>query len=229
MSYLPAEPNVEDLGHSAASVPKLGADGRLGTIRRLAASESTLLFGHLQRLDPETRRMRFGSPVNDAFLQRYADFALGTDTLVKGLFVDGELRGIAELRFLTGRSDEAEGAFSIERNFQGRGLGGRLFGRLLTAAKNRGIRRLYLTCLRDNRRMQAIARHYGAELSFVEGDAVAELTGQRPDAASIAQEWAEESEAFVFAMIEWRQQSALMLFEPLRRLAANAGSVFSRL
>ena len=228
MSSLPAEPNAHLSGSAAHFARDSRADGALATIRRLSASEADLLLGHLRRLDPETRRMRFGSPVNDAFLERYAEFALGTDAIVKGLFVGGELRGIAELRFLAGRSDEAEGAFSIERNFQGRGLGGRMFGRLLTAAKNRGIRRLYLTCLRDNRRMQAIARHYGAELSFVEGDAVAELTGQHPDAASIAKEWAEESEAFVFAMIEWRQQSALMLLEPLRRLAANAGSVFSR-
>ncbi|HEX2020591.1 MAG TPA: GNAT family N-acetyltransferase [Aurantimonas sp.] len=191
------------------------------SIRHLYREQSDLLLDHLKRLDGEARRLRFGNSVNDPFLERYAALALGDDALVKGLFVDGVLRGVAELRYLTGPRDEAEGAFSIEPAFQGHGFGDRLFGRLIAAARNRGVRRLFLTCLRENRRMQAIAAKHGADLSFVAGDVTAEIRRPHADAASIGREWADESEAFVFAMIDWRRSGLAALTRPLQRLAES--------
>ncbi len=170
-------------------------------IRRLHPGESDLILGHLLRLGPDARRLRFGNAVNAAFLERYAAMALGNDALVKGLFIEGTLRGIAELRFLTDSYHEAEGAFSIEPEFQGRGHGDRLFGGLIASARNRGVRRLFLTCLRENRRMQAIATKYGADLSFVAGEVTAEILRPYADAASLSREMADESEAFVFALL----------------------------
>jgi len=190
-------------------------------VRRLHAHETGLFLSHLQRLPSETRRLRFGNAVNDTFLNRYASLALGRDALVKGLFVEGELRGVAELRFLTGSHEEAEGAFSIEPEFQGHGHGDRLFGRLVAAARNRGVRRIFLTCLRENHRMQTIAAKHGADLSFVAGDVTAEILRPYADAKSLAREWADESEAYVFAMIEERGRRLRFFTEPLRRLAAS--------
>ncbi|MEF2553564.1 GNAT family N-acetyltransferase [Aurantimonas sp. A2-1-M11] len=190
-------------------------------VRRLHPGEEPLLLDHLKRLDPESRRLRFGNAVNDHFLERYAECALGDDTLVKGLFFCGELRGAAELRFLTGAHDEAEGAFSIERAYQGKGHGDRLFGRLVASARNRGVRRLFLTCLRENRRMQAIAARHGADLSFVAGDVTAEILRPYADARSLTREWVDETEAFAFAMIDWRRKRLRSLTAPLRRLAAS--------
>ena len=194
------------------------APGERVHVRRLHAGEADLVAAHLKRLDGETRRLRFGNAVNDAFLDRYAALALGADTLVKGLFVEGDLRGIAELRFLTGSHEEAEGAFSIEPGFQGRGHGERLFARLIVAARNRGVRRLFLTCLRENRRMQAIARKHGADLSFDAGDVMAEITRPYADADSLAREWAEESEAFVFALVQWRRRRMRLWAAPILRI-----------
>lgn len=190
-------------------------------LRSLRAEETDLFTGHLARLDPETRRLRFGNPVNDVFLARYADLALSSDAVIKGCFVNGTLRGVGELRFLSGDRADAEGAFCLEREFQGRGLGDRLFERLVTAARNRGVRRLFLTCLRENRRMQRIADHHGAELSFTGGDVMAEIRRPYADAGSITREWRDEGEAFVFALLQWRPRGFERLAGPLRRLAAG--------
>ena len=208
---------------SAGIEPALPADNDapVVSIRHLRSDQSDLLLAHLKRLDGEARRLRFGNPVNDHFLERYAALALGPDALVKGLFVDGVLRGVAELRYLTGSHSEAEGAFSIEPAFQGHGFGDRLFGRLIAAARNRGVGRLFLTCLRENRRMQAIATKHGADLSFVAGDVTAEIRRPYADAASISQEWADENEAFVFAMLDWRRSGLAFLARPLQRLAES--------
>lgn len=207
-------------GHDARPDPVFGPVSPVH-VRRLHAHETDLFLRHLQRLPGETRRLRFGNSVNDAFLERYAGLALGPDSLVKGLFADGKLRGVAELRFLTGSHDEAEGAFSIEPKFQGHGHGDRLFGRLVVAARNRGVRRIFLTCLRENHRMQTIAAKHGADLSFVAGDVTAEILRPYADAKSLAREWADEGEAYVFAMLEARGRRLRFFTEPLRRLTAS--------
>lgn len=173
-------------------------------IRRLHPPETTLLAAHLRRLDAETRRLRFGNPVNDGFLERYSELALGDDAVVSGCFVKGTLRGVAELRFLDPRRRAAEGAFSIEPDFQGFGFGDALFSRTIALARNRGVGRLYLTCLKENGRMQRIAHRHGAELSFAEGDGLADIRRPYADAESIAEEG--RGDAFVVALLEWRQR-----------------------
>ncbi|MBC6717417.1 GNAT family N-acetyltransferase [Aurantimonas sp. DM33-3] len=215
----PARPSAPSVTVAAAA--QRGAASGPVHVRRLHPGEEPLLLAHLKRLDPEIRRLRFGNAVNDFFLERYVSLALGEEALVKGLFIDGELRGAAELRFLTGSHDEAEGAFSIEKPYQGHGHGDRLFGRLVASARNRGVRRLFLTCLRENRRMQAIAAKHGADLSFEAGDVTAEILRPYADVRSMAREWTDETEAFAFAMIEWRRKRLRSFAAPLRRLAAS--------
>ncbi|KQT65797.1 MULTISPECIES: GNAT family N-acetyltransferase [unclassified Aureimonas] len=233
MSFLPQLPlpaeaeaplessSVEPSRVRSAQVPTRGSAGETIVLRSLRSDETALFTEHLARLDPETRRLRFGNPVNDTFLSRYADLALSSDAVIKGCFVDGVLRGVGELRFLSGDRADAEGAFCLERPFQGRGLGDRLFERLVTAARNRGVHRLFLTCLRENRRMQRIADHHGAELSFTGSDVIAEIRRPYADAGSVAREWRDESEAFVFAMLDWRRRGLGRLAAPFRRLAAG--------
>jgi len=190
-------------------------------IRRLHPPETALLTAHLLRLDTETRRLRFGNPVNDAFLERYGELALGHDAVVSGCFTKGTLRGVAELRFLDGRRREAEGAFSLEPDFQGMGLGDALFSRTIAMARNRGVQRLYLTCLSENRRMQRIAQRHGAEISFAAGDVMADIRRPYADPESIAEENTGERDAFVVALLEWRQRFGV-LGRSVRRLAGRA-------
>ena len=175
-----------------------------------------ILSAHLKRLDAETRRLRFGNPVNDAFLDRYGELALGDDAVVSGCFVKGILRGVAELRFLDERHREAEGALSIEPDFQGFGFGDALFARTIAHARNRGVRRLYLSCLSENRRMQRIAHRHGAELSFTEGDVMANIRRPYADAESLAEEG--RGDAFIVALLEWRESFGV-IGRSVRRMA----------
>ena len=78
-----------------------------GAVRRLWFGETELYRQHLLRLDPESRRNRFGGAVSDEFIAHYAEpFAL-SGAIIYGSFVDGVLRGAAELRLLT-REGEAD-------------------------------------------------------------------------------------------------------------------------
>jgi len=83
-----------------------------GVIRKLWIGETSRFREHLLRLDPASRANRFGTPVTDYFIEKYAAKALGADSVVHGFFVDGVLRGCAELRGAADHfSHEAEAAF----------------------------------------------------------------------------------------------------------------------
>src|SRR5260370_25413207 len=136
-----------------------------GAVRRLWSGEPELYRQHLLRLDAESRRNRFGGAVSDEFIQRYAEPAALDGTIIYGFFVDGVLRGAAELRPLA-RAGEAEAALSVERGWQSRRVGAALLERVLLAARNPQIKHPHLICLAENRRVQQLARKVDAELTF---------------------------------------------------------------
>jgi GNAT superfamily N-acetyltransferase len=114
-----------------------------GAVRRLWVGETELYRQHLLRLDAESRRYRFGGAVSDEFIERYAEPSAFRDAVIYGFFVEGVLRGAAELRPLA-CAGEAEAALSIERAWQSRGVGTVLLERVLLAARNRQIKRLHM-------------------------------------------------------------------------------------
>lgn len=147
-----------------------------GSIRKLWPTESQKFRDHLLRLDPEARRLRFAHAVSDGFIIDYASRMLENGAIVYGYVVDGEVRGAAELRRLTDKwKDEAEAAFSVEAAYQSQGLGSDLMGKVIQAARNRGIEHLIMSCLAENQKMQAIARKHEAELRFEYGEVVGEI------------------------------------------------------
>src|SRR5262249_44143492 len=137
-----------------------------GLIRKLWIGEADLYRDHLLRLDLASRSNRFAAAVSDEFVRDYADISFGIDGLIHGFFIEGTLRGAAELRPIGAPiAREAEAAFSIEKPWQSHGVGSMLLERTLLAARNRGLKFLHMTCLADNKRMQQLARKYAAELS----------------------------------------------------------------
>jgi GNAT superfamily N-acetyltransferase len=179
------------------------AAGESGAIRKLWIGESKLFRGHLLRLDPESRRSRFGSPVNEYFIDNYAARALGPDSVVHGFFVEGSLRAAAELRPFGNRFPcEAEAAFSVERDWQNCGIGTALLDRTILAARNRGIRTIYMSCLVENRRMQRVARKYEAELRFDADDVIGEVANPGPTPLSLFREFIADGHGFATAILD---------------------------
>src|SRR6478736_10134661 len=60
-----------------------------GTIRKLWIGEAAKYRDHLLRLDPESRRNRFGGAVSDEFIENFVELTLGLDAVIHGFFVDG--------------------------------------------------------------------------------------------------------------------------------------------
>ena len=119
-----------------------------GTIRKLWIGETDAYRDHLLRLDRESRHRRFSGAVSDEFIARHAATVNEIGVVVHGFFVDGVLRGAAELRHEGSLfSHEAEAAFSIEQPWQSHGVGTELLERTLLTARNRGIKSLHMNCL----------------------------------------------------------------------------------
>jgi RimJ/RimL family protein N-acetyltransferase len=174
-----------------------------GTVRRLWPTETDKFRDHLLRLDKESRRMRFAHSVSDGFIEQYARRISQYGSLVYGYLVDGNVRGAAEMRRLGDTwGDEAEAAFSVEPAYQGRGVGSELMGRVVRAARNRNIRRLYMSCLSGNARMQAIARRHAALLRYESGDVVGEILPAQPSYVSLVTEAAQDRLGFIIAVLD---------------------------
>jgi GNAT superfamily N-acetyltransferase len=174
-----------------------------GTIRKLWPLEAPKFREHLLRLDKESRRLRFAHGVSDTFIEDYAARMDEIGSLVFGFVAEGRVRAAAELRKLGdawGR--EAEAAFSVEKPYQDQGIGSELMGRVIRAARNRGVQLLYMSCLAENSKMQAIAKKYEAELRFEYGEVVGEIVPETANYFSILAEAMEDRVGFMMAVLD---------------------------
>lgn len=173
------------------------------TLRKLWPTEQDLFRDHLLRLDKDSRRMRFAHGVSDHFIEGYASRMNEMGSIVFAYFVDGEIRAAAELRKLADHwGEEAEAAFSVEQAYQDQGIGSALMGRVIRAARNRGVRLLFMSCLSENAKMQAIAKKYEAVLRFEYGEVIGEILPDGPDYFSLLAEAVDDRVGYMMAVLD---------------------------
>jgi GNAT superfamily N-acetyltransferase len=178
-----------------------------GLIRKLWSVEMDAYRDHLLRLDAESRRSRFSGTIADDIVRTYAATVRGSDVIVHGFFVDGVLRGAADLRILGPLyRREAEAAFSIEKPWQSHGVGSALLERSLLAARNRGIQLLHVYCLAENHRMQQLARKFDAELTFDFGTVTGKMENPHPTPLSVMRELAVDGHSFAAAYVDFQSR-----------------------
>lgn len=172
-------------------------------IRRLWAPDTPELIDHFLRLDAETRRLRFGGVVSDRFVRDYSTHILSDGSVVFGAFPDGALRGIAELRgVLDSKPRCAEAALLVEPAWQDGGIGDALLNRLIAAAQNRGIHKLCMMCLRENRRMQNLAKKHNAHLEVDIENVEAALAPPWPTPMSMFEEVFGDTRSYIYTMFQ---------------------------
>jgi GNAT superfamily N-acetyltransferase len=159
-----------------------------GSIRTLTAREMPLLREHLLRLDPESRRDRFHGATDASFVDSYATRCLADGTVVIAYVEDGKVLGAAELHQPdTSQDGVPEIAFSVERDLRRKGIGSILFRRLIAEAEGRGYESLRITTGYSNEAMRALARKFGAHLTFRHGESTGSIDLTQQDQRESAQ------------------------------------------
>ena len=144
----------------------------LGYVRTLHQQEELrLLRDHLLRLDPGSRRDRFNGFMDDSFIELYAAKCADDGTVIIAYIEDGVVRGAAELHSPDQSADALpEIAFSVEASVRWQGVGSILFRRLISEARWKGYHSLRITTGAQNQAMRALARKFGAHLTFRQGE-----------------------------------------------------------
>jgi GNAT superfamily N-acetyltransferase len=178
--------------------------------RKLLPQERRRYPGHLCRLDRGDRYARFTGTISDAVIERHCATLDWGRTLVVGCFHQGELRGAVEL--CTDRliwPDQAELAVSVEKPFQEQGVGSALVRRALTIARNRGITRVHMLALAENRRMRALARRFGGAMEMDGGELAVHIELAPPNQFSLALEAVEAGAGAVGVLLDqWQGDEA---------------------
>lgn len=141
------------------------------TVKRLNAKYADDLLTHLIRLDKQSVYDRFCVAANHEFLERYVNQMDFKTSGIYGVF-DQELNliGVGECVVYKDHPEEAEVAFSIELEHQGKGLGNRLMKKLIQFAKANSINKLNMYCLRTNSKSLHLAKKYGLNLTHERGE-----------------------------------------------------------
>lgn len=70
------------------------------------------------------------------------------------------------------------------------------------SARNRGVKRLQMNCLAENRRMQQLAKKFQADLKFDFGEVVGELDAPRFTPVSVMREAFEDAHGVATAWLD---------------------------
>lgn len=190
-----------------------------GFIRKLWNGETEAYRDHLLRLDLESRRNRFSGSIADEAIRSFAATARGPDVIVHGFFVDGVLRGAADLHIVRPLDLRlAEAAFSIERPWQSRRVGSALLERTLLSARNRGVKQVQVSCLPQNKRMQQLARKFEATFAVDSDAVIGTMENPNPTPLSVMQEMLADGNSFAAAYVGLQSRAlrpAAAAFMPL--------------
>lgn len=151
-------------------------DGRTCHVRPILPGDADGLVSFHARLSPETIYFRFFAPypeLTDRDVHRFVN----VDHLDRVALVateGGELLGVARYDRVTAR--DAEVAFVVRDDHQGRGIGAVLLEHLAAAAWERGLRRFVAEVLPNNRRMLATFKEAGYAVSQRMEDGVFHVT-----------------------------------------------------
>lgn len=157
--------------------------------RQVLPSEIDKIRDHYLRLDPDERILRFFGPTCDAVITARCDKIDWRRAHFVGIFIDGTLRGVAELEL-----DNPEGkgsgeiAVSVEKPWRSRGIGAELLRRAIVVGRNHGATSISMICLLDNEPMRRLASHFADKISIHDGTVEADLAVPPPTYETLWQE-----------------------------------------
>ena len=126
-------------------------------VRKLSILDKDKLIKHLQSLQGEERRLRFGGVVTDDYIKHYVEKSCGVEEN-KWFGVDHIDGYIVAACHAAIEDGQAELGCSVDAEFRGNGLAQEMFDRAVTWLRTKGITDVCMHCLAENSIMKHIAR-----------------------------------------------------------------------
>lgn len=139
--------------------------------------------------------MRFGFQIGDTGLRVHVQRIDLRTGHILALFDDLDV--VAAAHMVRAGDDVAEFAFSVDREWRGRGVGSELFDRAVLWARNRWIRQAIVYCLNENQAMRYIARKAGVQMTVSAGETEGRLELLPATPLSLLVEQASECSAWL--------------------------------
>jgi GNAT superfamily N-acetyltransferase len=146
-------------------------------VSELDDSDKPAIIAHLKRLNPNDRYLRFFAVLGDCALEKYVDEVVNfKKSKGYGIF-DATKSKLLAFAHISKSVDEdaAEIGISVDADHRGIGLAKDLMSRILVFSKSNKINTLFMSCLRENKAMQSIARQTGMEVVVDHSEAIAKL------------------------------------------------------
>jgi acetyltransferase len=155
------------------------SDGTEIVIRAIRPEDEPLIEAHHATLSEQSIRMRFFSLVKtlsrDSLIRLcHLDYAREMALVAEGTNDQGQRAILGVSRYyMNPQTRAAEFAVIVSDAYQGHGLGQHLMDRLIAVARERSVRQLFGSVLRDNHRMLALVKELGfRETEYIDHDVV---------------------------------------------------------
>jgi len=148
-------------------------------IASLDDSDKEFIKTHLKSLSTTDRYMRFWATISDSVIDKYVDNLDLKNSKGFGIYGEGGEKLVAFVHVSeverNGNHNRAELGISVDENYRELGLARRLMDRSVNYCKANDIDTLFISCLRENKKMQRMATNAGLRVVLDHDEAIAEL------------------------------------------------------
>lgn len=151
--------------------------------RKLSILDKHKLTSHLQSLEGEDRRLRFGGAISDDAIATYVEGSFDDESKWFGIdHIDGSLVAACHAAVNNG---QAELGCSVNPDYRGNGFAQLMFDRAVTWLRTKGIDQVFMHCLTENAVMRHIARKNEMTVVSSYGETDAEVKIEPPTPATV--------------------------------------------
>lgn len=170
---------------------------------------------HLLKLDDESKFLRFGYHIREEVIQQLCDkFEANARHHIIFVVEDDDLNVIGA-GHVSLENEELELAFSVHKEYQGKGIGSSLMKRCIEWCQNRGIKGGCMVCLTHNTAIKKLAGKHGILINEG-GETLADIRIPEMTPTSVYNELVDSSLSKVDHLGKIQKKFARMITLPLR-------------
>ena len=170
---------------------------------------------HLLALDIDSRYLRFGYHITDEIINTLCDGFERNFQSHRVFVVEDDNLDVVAAGHISLHDRPIELAFSVLKEYQAKGMGSSLMGRVVEWCQNRGIKQGCMVCLKHNAAIKKLARQHGI-LVQDGAETLADIQIPAANAVSLIHEAAVSNLAKFDHLGKIQRRFAKMLTLPLR-------------